>query len=163
MLEEAFTALMLWEHRLYMDFSNKTIYFQSQRPEWHSMQPWLNLQALLPCLETATFSHQVRKRRRNTRTFSGLLPLHCSDWPSLTVTVPEIDSPGLYTTLFLSNVISNCWSLPMFAPDPQRAWLTDWRSPVRTTNNTHIYGSAATPTCKWRHGTSLRWDQVYGK
>lgn len=43
-----------------------------------------------------------------------LLPLHWSGWPSLILTVPEIESPGLNTTLFLSNEISNSSSFPIF-------------------------------------------------
>lgn len=42
-----------------------------------------------------------------------VLPLHCRGWSTLIVTVPEMDSPGLYTTLFLSNVISNSCSFPI--------------------------------------------------
>lgn len=49
-----------------------------------------------------------------------LLPLHCSGWSSFTVTVPEMDSPGLYTSLFFSKAIVNSWSFPIFSPDAMR-------------------------------------------
>lgn len=49
-----------------------------------------------------------------------LLPLHCSGWSSFTVTVPEMDSPGLYTSLFFSKAIVNSWSFPIFSPDATR-------------------------------------------
>ena len=84
-----------------------------------------------------TWCAEVRIKGR----ISGLVPLQGSDWPNLTLTVPVMDSPGLYTTLLSLKVISNFCSFPMFA------WIhsgTEDHLCARTLH-THSFHAASPP------------------
>lgn len=98
----------------------------------------------LPCFATAKVFPPYGQSWRYNCDINRLLPLHSSCWPSLTVTVPVIDSPGLYTSLFLSNAISNSWTFPMSVRNHSES------SPVRTTT-THTFTTFHSRPFAWRH------------